>query len=214
METYLIIKKGSSFKTNNLYKMIPTFLEIQKEYGINAQFMLAHAIWETGWGSSPISQYKNNFFGYQAYDSAPFTCALYFPTGKEGLEYYADRIYYNYLKDGGQYNNGVSIAGMNVRYATDTNWGRSIARLMKEMKPYDSKYYTGKTISTLNPAPVTATYSNIIPADKPQPSNFYTFDKGITATATQTTSVYGMPYSSLETNRLSSNRSRDYDSRT
>ncbi|MGG0658277.1 glucosaminidase domain-containing protein [Rummeliibacillus pycnus] len=194
MKDYLIKKKGTTITTNNLYKMIPTFLEVQAEYGINAQFMLAHAIWETGWGSSSISQYKNNFFGYQAYDSAPFTCALYFPTGKDGLEYYADRIYYNYLKEGGVYNNGVSIAGMNTKYATDQNWGRSISRLMEEMKPYDSKYYTAQPISTLDPAPVSANYDHIIPADNKQPDIYYTFDQGITATAKLLAPVYSMPY--------------------
>lgn len=194
MQYYLIKKKGTSIKTNNLYKMIPAFLEVQKEYGINAQFMFAHAIWETGWGSSLISQYKNNFFGYQAYDSAPFTCALYFPTGQAGLEYYADAIYNKYLKAGAIYNNGVSVAGMNTKYATDQNWGRSISRLMEEMKPYDSKYYTAQPISTLNPAPLAIVYDHIIPADKPQPDTFFTFDQGIIASATLLTPVYSMPY--------------------
>lgn len=194
MEDYLVKKKGTSFKTNNLYKMVPTFLKVQEQYGINAQFMLAHAIWETGWGDSAISQYKNNFFGYQAYDSAPFTCALYFPSGKEGLEYYADAIYNKYLKKGATYNNGVHIAGMNTKYATDQEWGRNIARLMEGMKPYDSKYYAAQPVSTLDPAPIQKTYDHIIPANKPQPSTFYTFDQGIIATASLITPVYTMPY--------------------
>lgn len=194
MQDYLVKKKGTSFTTNNLYKMVPAFLKVQEEYGINAQFMLAHAIWETGWGGSAISQYKNNFFGYQAYDSAPFTCALYFPSGTEGLEYYADAIYNKYLKASAIYNNGVHIAGMNTKYATDQQWGRSIARLMEEMKPYDSKYYAAQPVSTLDPAPIQKTYDHIIPADKPQPNTFYTFDQGIIATATLLTPVYSMPY--------------------
>lgn len=197
MEDYLVKKKGESFKTNELYKLVPSFLEVQKEYGINAQFLLAHAIVESGWGNPKLSQvgkYKNNFFGYQAYDSAPLTCALYFPTKKEGLEYYADRIYYKYLKTGAIYNNGVNVAGMNVKYATDTNWGRSISRIMEEMKSYDSKYYTAQPLSTLNPAPIEKVYDHIIPADKPQPDTFFTFDKGITADATLLTPVYSMPY--------------------
>lgn len=194
MQDYLIKKKGTSITTNNLYKMIPAFLKVQEKYGVNAQFMFAHAIWETGWGSSLISQYKNNFFGYQAYDSAPFTCALYFPTGQAGLEYYADAIYNKYLKAGAIYNNGVSIAGMNTKYATDQTWGRNIARLMEEMKPYDSNYYAAQPISTLNPAPISIVYDHIIPSDKPQPDTFFTFDKGITATATVLTPVYSMPY--------------------
>lgn len=194
MQNYLVKKKGTSILSTTLYQMIPAFLQVQSEYGINAQFMLAHAIVETGWGSSPISQYKNNFFGYQAYDSAPFTCALYFPTGQAGLEYYANKIYNNYLKDGAIYNNGVSIAGMNTKYATDQTWGRTISRIMEEMKPYDSTYYATQSASTIDPAPITTVYDHIIPADKPQPSSFYTFDTGITATTSLLAPVYSMPY--------------------
>lgn len=199
MQEYLVKKKGESFKENELYKLVPTFFEVQKEYGINVQFLIAHAILESGWGSTKASQigkYKNNFFGLQAYDSAPLTCALYFPNKKEGLEYYVDFIYRRYLKPGALYNNGVHIAGMNTKYATDQNWGRSIARLMEEMKPYDSKYYAAQPESTLDPAPIQKTYDHIIPANKPQPSTFYTFDQGIIATASLITPVYSMPYAS------------------
>ncbi len=118
MQDYLVKVKGPSYTSNELYKLVPTFFEIQKEYGINVQFLVAHAIVESGWGNPKLSQvgyYKHNFFGYQAYDSAALTCALYFPTEKAGLEYYADRIYNNYLKQGGKYNNGVNVAGMNVK---------------------------------------------------------------------------------------------------
>lgn len=194
MQNYLIKKKGAAITSATLYKMIPAFLEVQKEYGISAQFMFAHAIVETGWGSSQISQYKNNFFGYQAYDSAPFTCALYFPTAKEGLAYYADRIYDKYLRVGGIYNHGVNVAGMNVSYATDKNWGRTITRIMEEMKPYSASYYAAQPISTIVPAPVNKTYDHIIPANMPQPSIFKTFDKGIKATTNASTKVYSMPY--------------------
>lgn len=194
MEAYLVKKKGESIKTNNLYKNIPDFLAMQKKYGINAQFMLAHAIWETGWGTSKISQYKNNFFGYQAYDSCAMTCSMYFGTGQDGIQYYADAIYRKYLKVGAIYNNGTSPAGMNVKYATDKTWAQNIARLMEEMKPYSSAYYDQVTPSTLDPALPTFTNTNVIPTGKPLPPSYHYFDTGVTATTTLPTPAKLLPY--------------------
>ncbi|MEG0380942.1 MAG: glucosaminidase domain-containing protein, partial [Kurthia sp.] len=182
MEAYLIKKKGTGIKTNNLYKNIPVFLDMQKKYGINAQFMLAHAIWETGWGGSQISQYKNNFFGYQAYDSCAMTCAMYFPTGTDGIQYYADAIYRKYLRVGAIYNNGTSPAGMNDKYATDKTWAYNIARLMQEMKPYDGDYYESAKPSTIDPKLPTFNYSNVIPTTSAKPTSYHSFDAGVTAT--------------------------------
>lgn len=194
MEAYLVKKKGATIKTNNLYKNIPDFLEMQKKYGINAQFMLAHAIWETGWGGSKISQYKNNFFGYQAYDSCAMTCAMYFPTGQNGIQYYADAIYRKYLKVGAIYNNGASPAGMNVKYATDKTWAQNIARLMEDMKPYDSAYYDKVVASTVDPVLPIFNNTNIIPAGQVKPPTYHDFDTGVTATVTLTTSAKLLPY--------------------
>ena len=82
----LLLSKGKT-PDNILYRLAPEFVKAQNTSGVNAQFMFAHAALETGWGSSVISQYKNNFFGYQAYDSCPTSCAQYFPTGGEGLKF-------------------------------------------------------------------------------------------------------------------------------
>lgn len=192
MEDYLIKKKGTAIMTNPLYKAIPAFLAMEEKYGINAQFMLAHSIVETGWGSSEIFKYKNNGFGYQAYDSCAKTCAYYFPTMNDSVGYYADAIYNKYLKPGALYNNGETPAGMNVRYASDKTWGQSIARIMNEMKAYDADYYAKQTPSTIEPAPISATYDHIIPADQPQPASFHQI-KGA-ATVKSATKIYTLPY--------------------
>lgn len=192
MQTFLLLKGKT---TNNiLYKLAPAFIEAQKNTGINAQFMLAHAILETGWGGSVISQYKNNFFGYQAYDSCPVTCAKYFPTGTKGLEYYAYKIHTNYLASNGTYYNGPSALGMNVRYASDRYWAVKIATLMAQMKPYDEKEYAKKKASAFK-LKQPAEYDYIIPAKKPQPIHFKKMPTGMTATTTQQANVYAMPYS-------------------
>lgn len=192
MRSFLISKGKTT--DNVLYKLVPSFLEVQNEAGINAQFMLAHAILETGWGSSAISQYKNNYFGFQAYDTCAFTCAKYFPTGKDGLNAYAFKIYRDYLTTTGAYYNGEALLGMNVKYATDKEWSRKIANLMAQMKAYSSSDYSGKTASTkVMTAP--KEYDHILPESKAQPAQFVKLPTDVTATVSASNlNIYYMPY--------------------
>lgn len=193
MQNFLISK--GKLPNNVLYKLAPTFVTLQKEAGINAQFMLAHAILETGWGSSTISQYKNNYFGYQAYDTCALTCAKYFPSGKAGLSAYAYKIYRDYLTSSGAYYNGPTLIGMNVRYATDPEWSDKIANLMAQMKSYSSSYYSKKTASKVvfkEPKE----YNNVIPVGKPQPDQFLTMPDAIKAKVdvAEGAQIYSLPY--------------------
>ncbi|WP_126342135.1 glucosaminidase domain-containing protein [Kurthia zopfii] len=189
----LLLSKGKT-PDNILYRLAPEFIKAQKSTGVNAQFMFAHAALETGWGSSVISQYKNNFFGYQAYDTCPTSCAQYFPTGEEGLKFYASKIVNNYLTSGGPYYNGMNVLDMNVRYATDKDWGGKIAYIMNSIKPYDANYYAKVKASTKR-IPVMANYSSEIPVGKPRPDRFEDFLGGVVGnvTADQAT-VYAIPY--------------------
>ena len=43
--------------------------DAEEKYGVNALLILGVAINESGWGTSNISQTKNNLFGIKAYDS-------------------------------------------------------------------------------------------------------------------------------------------------
>ena len=47
------------------------FIAAEKKYGVNARFLLAAALHESGWGTSYISRVKHNLFGYNAYDRDP-----------------------------------------------------------------------------------------------------------------------------------------------
>lgn len=191
MQAFLLSK--GKLPDNVLYKLAPSFVAVQKSTGINAQFMMAHAILETGWGSSTIAQYKNNFFGYQAYDTCPITCAKYFPTGAKGLSYYAYKINTNYLTTGGAYANGPSALGMNVRYASDRAWSTKIANLMAQMKPYKaSDYSRKKAVTKTLTQPVE--YEHIIPATAATPDQFKAIPANVVASFAKTTKVYKLPY--------------------
>lgn len=189
----LLLAKGKT-KDNILYTMAPEFIKAQKSTGVSAQFMFAHAILETGWGSSTIAAYKNNLFGYQAYDSCPITCSKYFPTGEAGLKLYASRIVNNYLVTTGPYYNGMNPMDMNVRYATDKGWGAKIAGLMEQMKPYSSSYYKKAKASNIAVA-IPKDYGSVIPNGQARPDAFVKMPSSVKAVATADQAiVYSVPY--------------------
>jgi beta-N-acetylglucosaminidase len=175
------------------------FINVQNRTGVNAQYLVAHAIWETGWGRSTLTQYKRNFFGYGAYDSCPVTCAYYFPTGDDSINYVAYQVKTDYLTPGGKWYNGPDLIGMNVKYATDQNWKNGIANLMQQIKPFDAQYYDKVDASTYQP-PSPPTYSRDIPSGQPYPEHiFIDFPTGVTAEATDNVNYRTLPYTSSST---------------
>ncbi len=106
------------------------FVEAEKKYQVNAYYLIAHAAWESGWGNSRISREKNNIFGYMAYDNSPYNSAKGFKTKAESIDVVAQFISKQYLNEQGMYFHGPTLQGMNVRYASDQNWNRGIAKVM------------------------------------------------------------------------------------
>jgi beta-N-acetylglucosaminidase len=147
-----------------------SFIDAQNRYGVNAQYLVAHAIWETGWGGSDLIGYKNNLYGYGAYDACPFTCGYYFGSVPDSIFRVAYQVRVDYLNETGTYYQGPNLIGMNANYATDQNWKNGIANLMHSMKPYDSSYYSNtNAIGMSNIAPPTLVRD--IPAGLPYPVN-------------------------------------------
>lgn len=108
-------------------------------YGINATYILAHAIHETDWGQSKILKEKNNLFGWQAFDDSPFDSATGFPTQAACVDFVMGQVNQQYLSPGGKHFHGKPCLGnkqygMNVRYATDPQWGWKIARIARKLE--------------------------------------------------------------------------------
>lgn len=172
-----------------------TFIDAQNKYGVNAQYLVAHAIWETGWGGSNLISYKNNLYGYSAYDPCPFTCGLYFPTVGDSVNFVANIVRQDYLVESGKWYNGSNLKGMNVKYATDSNWANGISNLMKSIKPYDSSYYLQTAVHS--GSSITApSFGRDIPAGQPYPTDvIVTYPVGKTATVmTNGLSFRSIPY--------------------
>lgn len=175
------------------------FINVQNKYGVNAAYLVAHAIWETGWGGSNLITYKNNLYGYGAYDVCPFTCGYYFNTIEESINAVAYIVKRDYLTPGGAYYNGPTLTGMNVRYATDQNWKNGISNLMEGIQSYDAKYYSSTAAITGN-GNSPGNLSRDIPAGKPVPSSVVIdFPEGISATINETLNFRSLPYTSSST---------------
>ena len=109
-----------------------SFISAQNTYGVDATYLVAHSILETGWGKSSIAQAKNNLFGYGAYDTNPADDAGMFPTNDYAIRFEAWVVRYNYLEPTGSYYSGPTLNGMNVNYATDPLWSQNIANIMSQ----------------------------------------------------------------------------------
>lgn len=107
-----------------------------KQFKINALFILALMIHESGWGRSKMARKKNNLTGWRAYDKGPWKWSRRFPT-KEGCVIktcqFLDK---HYLTLGGKYYHGGSIKDVNRVYATDPKWKYGICRLMEQIKEF------------------------------------------------------------------------------
>ena len=117
------------------------FFEMEQKYNINGIFLAALGMHESNWGTSTIAQEKRNLFGYGAYDSSAYESSFEFESYEEGIETVAKSLVKNYLNEAGTeiydgetasgtYYNGATLAGVNIRYASDTNWATRIYNIM------------------------------------------------------------------------------------
>lgn len=120
-----------------------------RKYAINSSYIVAHAILESGWGTSRISRVKNNLFGWSAFDSNP-DLAKGFESRAQCIDFVMGRVNTLYLDTKGKFfvNRpcvGNKQTGMNVNYAVESDWGVTIAAIANHM---------GKVIGAATP-PVT-----------------------------------------------------------
>ncbi len=109
------------------------FVWAQKMYGVNANYLVSHAILETGWGKSKICIQKNNLYGYGAFDSNPGVDAGVFPSQEYAVRFQAWVVRQSYLTPGASLYVAPTLKGMNVNYASDQQWANSIGSLMNQL---------------------------------------------------------------------------------
>ncbi|MFI5284724.1 MAG: glucosaminidase domain-containing protein [Candidatus Dormibacteria bacterium] len=112
-----------------------SFMHAETTYHVSARYFVAHAILESGWGTSAIAQFKHNLFGFGADDANPYGDAVTFTSFDACIQYVAQFIATNYLTAGGQFYHGPTLRGMNVDYASDPNWAEKIASIADTIPP-------------------------------------------------------------------------------
>ncbi|WP_158413663.1 peptidoglycan hydrolase [Haladaptatus cibarius] len=113
-----------------------TWVDVGNQEGINPVYMVAHAAWESDWGTSNIAQDKNNIYGWKAYDNCPYSCAESFSTKSECIQAVMPVIRDEYLTPGGDHyysSYGPTLRGMNQDYATDISWAEGIRDVMNSL---------------------------------------------------------------------------------
>ncbi|EMA6344658.1 S-layer homology domain-containing protein [Bacillus cytotoxicus] len=163
------------------------FIEAQNNYGVNALYLAAHAILESGYGKSEIAYRKHNLFGLRAYDWDPFGNAKYLQSYGESIAYNANYVRARYLEKTGMYYNGPTLTGMNVKYATDKGWAPKIANIMERIKPFKVEDYMYAKRLSKNPNTLNI---DALPATIPYKS----FPAGTKATVKSSAQYYQIPF--------------------
>lgn len=151
------------------------FMEAQKQSGLDARYILAHAALESAWGKSSIAKKYNNYFGIGAFDNDPNNAKNFSNSGLasgiiNGAKWIAKNYYNSSYKQTTLYkmrnNNGVH------QYATDPNWHNKIANIMKGSERYTSPSGPNSTKT------VTQTVTESKEVDKDTNLKGYKYDDG------------------------------------
>lgn len=120
------------------------FYEMEQKYKVNGLFVAAIGIHESNWGTSTIAQEKRNLFGYGSYDASAYESSVTFESYQYGIELVTKALAKYYVNESGTvindvdtasgiYYNGPTIAGVNIRYASDPNWTSRVFEIMKSL---------------------------------------------------------------------------------
>ena len=108
------------------------FYEAEQEWNVSALALAGIAANESAWGTSNFAKTRHNYYGYQAYDANP-DAAAHFDSPESSINAAAKLLAVHYLDPAGQYYNGVTLWGINVRYASDKDWADKATRYMNQI---------------------------------------------------------------------------------
>lgn len=140
--TKINLKTPSGLSSDDIEKILEgtklsglgeAFAKAEEKYHVNAYYLMAHAAWESSWGTSKLAKNKNNLFGFGAYDSSAYSSAIKFETKADCIYTVAEFISEHYLDKEGDHYNGPNLIGMNKKYASDEKWANGIASVIKSL---------------------------------------------------------------------------------
>lgn len=102
-------------------------IQAERDYNINALFLMALSRLESGNGTYRFMD-RNNIFSFGAYDYDTDN-AMKFDSLEACIDHVAHFLSREYLSDGGLYYNGLSLDSVGISYASDEEW----AKLLREI---------------------------------------------------------------------------------
>jgi hypothetical protein len=138
LDTNLLSRSGASAwaideylkATTSLPPLGRAFIGAERKYGVNARFLLAAALHESGWGTSYISRAKHNLFGLNAYDRDPLRHATAFATYAANIDATARFIKGSYLTPRGRWWGGQpTLRSMQQCWSSSHRWGVGVSRI-------------------------------------------------------------------------------------
>lgn len=103
-----------------------TIYDMEQKYEINGTFLLSVIILESGHGTSGLAQENKNVAGNKATDGWKA-----FGTITEGIEYAAENLATNYLKEDGKYYRGDTVKDISTLYCEQSeSWAQQIEDMM------------------------------------------------------------------------------------
>jgi beta-N-acetylglucosaminidase/peptidoglycan hydrolase-like protein with peptidoglycan-binding domain len=111
------------------------FMDAQSRYGVDANYLVSHAMEETGSGGnvSDIAINKNNLYGYGAFDANATSDAGVFPSEGYAILFQAWEVRNNYLNPSSSHFVAPTLAGMAANYASDPQWANKVNNLMDQL---------------------------------------------------------------------------------
>lgn len=107
------------------------YIDAEKEYNVNALFLIGLSCLESNYGNSNFAISRNNITGFRAYTEDP-SKAIYYDTKADCINQTARYLDKHYLTKGGKYYNGETMLDANVRYCTSSLWSTKINNIILE----------------------------------------------------------------------------------
>lgn len=126
-------KLSIALKDTGLEGLESSYIQAEKEYGVNAIFLCALTAEESGWGKSVRAIRDNNLSGFEVYSDD--AVGARFSSKHESIMVTAKLIKEQYLTEGGNYFNGYSIQAVNIRYCpvNGTSWSDNISTIANQI---------------------------------------------------------------------------------
>jgi len=103
-------------------------------YDFDVLHNLAHAILESGSGTSYIARVKNNLYGWRAYDTSPVESAMPMDGKKMCIEKWSEWWNREYLEPDGYYFRGNNEYCVNIVYASSSIAGINKSFIVQKLR--------------------------------------------------------------------------------